>query len=124
MSVSATIVGKLFLALFFEIFYAPIWWYTHGLVWFVRCAGRSVRETARSLALELWVKNIFVPMYGQYDFWGRVVSFIVRLANIFRRGLWVALWALMCLCVILLWILTPISLLYLFLSGITHLLYV
>ena len=40
----------------------------------------------RAYSFALWLKHFFVPMYGQYDFAGRVVSVFMRLAVLLGRG--------------------------------------
>lgn len=62
-----------------DFLYFPIWWYTKGLYitwqWFLK----RLATADRRLSLVLWLKHMFVPMYGQYNFWGRVISFFMRL---------------------------------------------
>jgi len=118
MPANITIVNSLFLQLVVDVFYAPVWWYSQGLLWFFRKVIASIRETANAAGLGIWVKNILVPMYGQYDIWGRIVSFIVRFANIIGRALWVLIWTIICLAALLIWIAAPITLLVIFLSSI------
>jgi len=64
----------------------PFWWYSKGLLHFSRILARSVQSIDGQLGATLWLKNIFVPLYGQEDFWGRVISFFLRLANVIVRG--------------------------------------
>src|SRR3989338_945390 len=94
MANTAPIVGRLFLSLFFEIISAPLWWYSRGLFWVMKSVGSSIADTAAAAGLGLWVRNIFVPMYGQHDVWGRIVSFIIRLPNIVGRSMWGRFWGL------------------------------
>lgn len=124
MSANITIVNSLFLKLVLDFVYAPVWWYSEGLAWFFRKIVTSIQDTAQSAGLGIWVKNILVPMYGQYDIWGRIVSFIVRFANIIGRAVWVFLWACMCVAVLVIWIAAPIILLVIFLSSLMQRLYV
>ena len=35
----------------------------------------------------LWLKNLFVPMFGQHDWQGRLVSFLIRLVQLIARGI-------------------------------------
>ncbi|MCX6781465.1 MAG: hypothetical protein NT003_05140 [Candidatus Magasanikbacteria bacterium] len=107
MTFTLTILGRLFFTLIADFLYAPIWWYTSGVVWIMRNMFGSIQNTARDVGLGVWVKNIFVPMYGQYDAWGRVVSFIVRVANIVARFFWVLIWAIICFAVIVIWFSAP-----------------
>ena len=119
-----TIISRLFAGIFFEIISAPIWWYSQGLVWFIKRIGLSIKDTSVSAGLGLWVKNLFVPMYGQYDAWGRIVSFLVRFANIIGRSLWVGLWVVLCLLALSVWIALPLVLFFIFISSIIRLAYV
>lgn len=124
MPAPVTILGRLSLGLFFEIMYAPVWWYTQGLLWFVSQISTSIKDTANSASLGLWVKNLFVPMYGQYDVWGRIVSFMIRFANIVGRSLWVGLWVIICVGVLLVWLALPPVLFFIFLSSLIRRAYV
>lgn len=71
----------------------PIWWYTRGLSLMTAWFRNSVRNASESFALGVWVKNLFVPMYGDNEWSGRVISFSVRFAMIFVRGGAVAAWS-------------------------------
>jgi hypothetical protein len=71
----------------------PLWWYTRGLAFAAARASASVVHASRSLALGVWVRNLFVPMYGETGTEGRAISFFVRLAMVGLRGFAVAVWA-------------------------------
>lgn len=64
----------------------PLWWYTRGLSQFARFVWRTLSDYQATLGIVVWVKNIFVPMYGSYDIPGRIISFFMRLAMIAFRG--------------------------------------
>ena len=89
------------------------WWYGRGL----KSAWQSMLDFAAQgnaeLALSVWIKNIFTPMFGQYDWQGRLVSFIVRLFQIILRAFGFAVWLLVGWLVFLFWIFLPILLLIL-----------
>jgi len=85
----------------------------------MKSVGSSIADTAAAAGLGLWVRNIFVPMYGQHDVWGRIVSFIIRLANIVVRSMWVSLWALLCVVVVAAWIAAPLFVVYLLVTTLT-----
>lgn len=83
----------------------PVWWYTRGFAKFLAWCAGSARYQWQSIGLGVWLKNLFVPMFGQTDLWGRVISFFLRVFQVLGRGLWflvslallaalVALWAL------------------------------
>ena len=64
----------------------PFWWYTRGLMRFLQFVWSVFLDYRASLGIGVWVKNIFVPMYGSYDIPGRIISFFMRLAMIVLRG--------------------------------------
>lgn len=51
----------------------------------LKSAGLRIIRTWRGLALDIWLKNIFVPMYGQRDAASRIISFLMRLVQIIFR---------------------------------------
>lgn len=65
----------------------PLWWYTTGVVYVLSRAVASAKQYARVLAIAVWVKNIFVPMYGQHDVQGRIISVFFRVVQIVGRGI-------------------------------------
>ena len=65
----------------------PIWWYTFGLKIMLQWLGRSIKLVNQYTAVSVWIKNLFVPMYGETGFAGRVISFFIRLFMILARGL-------------------------------------
>lgn len=69
-----------------DILLFPVWWYTHGLLRMVKWVRESIRGYARLLALEIWIKNLFVPMFGQYDWQSRLISIFMRSVQIVGRG--------------------------------------
>lgn len=81
--------GKDFL---FDVVRIPLWWVIGGALLIARRALHSVTLASDAAGVGVWAKNLFVPMYGQRDAWGRVISFIIRFANLIGRLLWVAVW--------------------------------
>lgn len=68
--------------LLFDIVRWPVWWYSEGLkiAWdkiFTWTFGFQQR-----IGLSIWLKNWFRPMYGQYDWQGRIISFFFRTITI------------------------------------------
>ena len=90
------------------IIFFPIWWYSLG---FLRFSSRIVsfwRSEQRALGLWVWVNNLFVPMYGQRDFTGRLISFLVRCVQIIFRGLAMIFWIIIGLILMLIWLALPL----------------
>jgi len=86
----------------------PVWWFTRGFAYFVGIYARTWRSFANQFGVGVWVKNIFVPMYGSYDISGRLISFIVRLAQIFVRGIAMTLVTIVLTAVLIAWLALPV----------------
>ena len=106
------VLPRLLLEFLLDIFYYPVWWYTGGLVYMVGAVGRVFSAGNSFLAPGLWLKNLFVPMFGQHDLQGRLVSFIIRLGNFLFRSFGLLLWSVIVLCLIVLWVFVPLFVLY------------
>ena len=78
--------------LFGSILLFPVWWYTRGLRHVLTWAKNFMRDANESYALSVWIKNLFVPMYGDSEWSGRVLSFFVRCGLIAVRGGAVLVW--------------------------------
>lgn len=76
-----------------ELLWFPLWWYTKGLKLTLKKLAIAVKNSVKLFALDIWVKNLFVPMYGETSITGRIISFMVRLFMIMVRGLAVGIWA-------------------------------
>lgn len=76
------------------IIWAPIWWYTAGLKLMMVWAAGSVKSYAQSISLSVWIKNLFVPMYGQYDWQSRIISVFMRFVMIIGRMIALFIWLL------------------------------
>lgn len=74
----------------------PLWWYTAGVRYTAERLMASIRSYARSLAVLVWVRNWLTPMFGQYDWQSRLISFIVRSAQIVARGFVLCVWIALC----------------------------
>jgi hypothetical protein len=88
--------------------YFPIWWYGPGLVRTGRFCAGTVRDYARQFGIAVWVKNLFVPMFGQHDVVGRLISFFLRLVVILYYSLVLAVLSVLMLAVFAAWVLFPV----------------
>jgi len=102
--------GQIIIKTFLEIAYFPIWWYSVGLVETAKKLWAFLFNQEKALGFRIWCKNILVPMYGQYDWAGRLISFFIRLIQIIFRGLVLVFWFLIALVGFSLWIVVPIFL--------------
>lgn len=95
-----------------DVLYFPVWWYGRGLVNLVMSIINFLADKQKFLALFVWVKNIFRPMYAQYDWQGMLISFFMRLAQIIFRSIVMLFWLIMSLVVVIFWILFPAFVIY------------
>ncbi|MBI2552719.1 hypothetical protein HYW17_05470 [Candidatus Uhrbacteria bacterium] len=96
-----------------DFLYTPIWWYSRGLWKQLKGVAGSFVARQDALAIDVWLKNLFVPMYGQYDIVGRLISFFMRLAQIVGRAIALIIWAAFLLLWIIGWLLIPAAAAYL-----------
>jgi hypothetical protein len=95
-----------------DIFFFPFWWYSFGLFKTAKRLAIFISDKQKSLALLVWMKNIFVPMYGQRDIQGFIISFFIRLVQIIFRGLIFIFWLAAALVLLLLWLVLPAVVIY------------
>ena len=106
-----TYSAKIIAQILGEILYFPVWWYSVGFFRALKNLFNFWRNQEKSLGFSVWLRNIFVPMYGQYDFPGRLISFIIRLVQIIFRGALLLVLLFLLLIILFLWLLLPIFLL-------------
>ena len=63
-----------------------------------------------ALAIGIWIKHVFTPMYGQHDWQGRLISFFMRVVQIILRAIALVAWAAVAVAVILFWLMVPFAL--------------
>lgn len=91
-----------------EILYFPVWWYSTGLKNAFNFFVRGLVESDRLTGFSLLVKNIFKPMFAQYDRQGRIISFVMRLVLIVYKGIAFILLALFYLVTLVFWVCLPL----------------
>ncbi len=107
---------------FLHILLFPVWWYTQGAQKILLGCFHLVEHANMQFAPGLWAKNLFVPMFGQRDWQGRLMSFFMRLANIIFRSIVVIVWSVIVFALFLLWLFLPILVLFfLVISGSAYL---
>lgn len=94
------------------IIFFPFWWYSKGLFKVLIFVKNFIKNKEKSLALLIWIKNIFTPMYGQEDWQGRLISFAVRVIQIIARSAIMIFWLIFSLAVLLAWMIFPLFVLY------------
>lgn len=103
--------GKIITQILGDIIFFPIWWYSLGVFRFIKGVFRFLSNQEKSLGFSIWAKNIFVPMYGQHDWTGRLISFIVRLVQVVFRGALLLVLLALSLVLIIIWLILPLLLL-------------
>lgn len=91
-----------------DLFYFPLWWYTGGVLHSLKWCSKFFLEGNHSLAPGLWLKNLFVPMYGQYDWQGRIISVVMRFVQFCVRSIALVFWFLVCAILLVIWFLLPV----------------
>jgi len=92
----------------------PLWWYTDGLIETVRWCLRGLRYRWDSAGLTVWLANFFVPMYGQHDLAGRLVSVVMRFVVLVARLIGLVVEGVGYLLLLVAWVLLPIASMLLF----------
>ncbi|NQV90575.1 hypothetical protein HQ487_04190 [Candidatus Uhrbacteria bacterium] len=102
-----------------ELIRFPLWWYSAGLLQTSKKLLHSVSGSVRYFGVDVWSKNLFVPMYGETSITGRVISFLVRFFVLIARSLGVMLWmAIACVLGLLYVLALPVAVI----GFVTHLL--
>jgi hypothetical protein len=95
-----------------DFLYWPIWWYTVGAFKLLIICVNELKNQVATLGLTIWIGNLFTPMFGQYDFEGRIISFFIRLIQIILRSIVLLLWVAIMGLIFLTWLVTPVLVLY------------
>lgn len=91
MSTNAAHVAKyLILDVFGSVVRFPFWWYAKGLRLVAVKALLALQYRIQKYGLSVWIKNFFVPMYGQRDISGRLISVLMRFFVLIARAVAIA----------------------------------
>jgi hypothetical protein len=101
------ILQRLFLEALIDIFYAPVWWYTRGALYVFKKGVHLIQVGNEECAPGLWLKNLFVPMFGSYDWQGRIISFFMRLVQVIARSFALLIWSWFVLLFCMVWLFLP-----------------
>lgn len=103
-----------------SVVWFPVWWYTTGLRRLGESIMRRLAYRSKEYALALWVKNFFVPMYGQYDLAGRAMSVFMRAVVIIFRSIALGCEALLWMVILTVWLaVLPTAVLF-FIANLTR----
>lgn len=98
----------------------PIWWYTSGFAGVAKGLGRELQYRWKSYNFVIWMKNFFVPMYGQHDWSGRLISVFMRLVVLIGRAIGIVVEALVYGMLLMAWLAAPPAFLLLFLLNVAE----
>ncbi len=90
-----------------DFLWFPVWWYSGGLFELLKKIGHFLDYSLKSLNLTVWLKNIFVPMYGQRDFAGVIISVAMRVVQIIFRSIGFVFLLILSLAVLVVWLAAP-----------------
>jgi len=90
-----------------DILYFPIWWYTLGLKKRARGFVNNINTLSRYLALKILLTNLFKPMFGQYNWKGRLISLMMRSIQLVFSLLLFLVGVIFILAWLILWIILP-----------------
>lgn len=114
-----TVAQLVFVDVIGSILWFPVWWYTTGFLWVASAALRALRYRAQAYAFVVWIRNFFVPMYGQYDWEGRIISVFMRTVVLVGRLIAFAVEAVIYAAGILAWcVVPPMAMILAFENGI------
>lgn len=77
-------------------------------MWIVEMLKRLTVYTSRQLAVGVWVKNLFVPMFGLHDWQSRLISVFMRALQILIRGFAMVLWVAFVLFLACIYVVAPV----------------
>ena len=103
---------KIIAELISDIIFFPLWWYSRGLLMVVEKILNFLKNREKSLALMIWVKNVFRPMYGQRDWQGYLISIFIRIIQIIFRGFIMMIFVVISIVLLLIWIILPVLVIY------------
>ncbi len=95
-----------------SVLYFPVWWYTVGLAHVARLVGRQVHGLTQALNLRILFQFLLKPMFGQYDIWGRIISFGVRIVHFILLFIFTLVMTVVMSLLCVLWVLLPVFVLW------------
>ena len=103
---------RVFIDALLHVLLFPFWWVTGNIWRTFQFIADMIRTGNDELAPWLWLRNLFVPMFGQTDIQGRIVSIVMRFVNVIFRTLFLMLWAIVSVAIGLIWLALPVWLFF------------
>ena len=102
-----------------SVVWFPIWWYTKGLARVATACAATIHYRAESYGFRIWLRNFFVPMFGQHDFTGRLISLFMRTLVLIWRSIAFTVEALTYGLGVVIWVAAPAVFILLILVNLT-----
>jgi len=90
----------------------PLWWYTAGLMLVGEWLVNRLRAQEKTVGLTIWLASLFKPMYGQADWQGKIISFILRIFVLIYKLIQMIFWLIFYVAILLLWLFIPPFVIY------------
>ena len=87
----------------------PVWWYTRGVILVAERLKQFWIFSVRMTGVSVWMRNLFVPMFGDVSIAGRIISFLLRLIMVMWKIFLLGLWALCLIALFLFYLILPFS---------------
>ncbi len=84
-----------------------VWWYTEGLTLTAGKLARAWQEMESFVALRVWARHLFVPMYGLRDWQSRVISVFMRFFLLAWKVFFMAVWTVLTAGIFAGWVFLP-----------------
>lgn len=108
-----------------DILYFPVWWYSKGLLRVLRwAAGSASFHLQRRVALRIWLRNMFKPMYGDYSRDGRIISIVFRFIILIWKLISAGLWLVVLAVLVLVWVALPAAVVYYIVYQVTDMTFI
>lgn len=93
---------------FGSLLWFPAWWYTTGMLRVITAARRALAYRREAYGFRVWIRHFFVPMYGQNDLTGKLVSIFMRSIVLIGRAIAYVVEALVYVFGVLVWAAAPV----------------
>ncbi len=98
-----------------DIWRWPAWWYSRGAGKVGNWCWQQIKDTWERLAIGLFAKYFFKPMYGDYTWSGRIISIFMRFVLLIVKFIRLIFWFFVYSIAFVLWLMIlPLSLILLF----------
>ncbi|MFH0942649.1 MAG: ATP-dependent Clp protease ATP-binding subunit [Candidatus Beckwithbacteria bacterium] len=92
-----------------KLVHFPIFWYKDSLIWFRRLFKNLLTFLNNKLAVSLMIQMLFVPLFHDASFLGRILSFIFRAVRILIGGTIIILTLISMVFWLSVWLVIPIA---------------